>query len=82
MKRVYSVGDECWIKLHDINELQRGTVVSYFHLPSQVPKFYIVELADPNHQQLEIRDATLMSSTPDGPLPYTGQFVSTQYLSL
>lgn len=65
MKSTYKTHDPCWIALHGQAGLHEGRVILSFHIDSDFPPFYIIKVINPAHITLEVRDATLMSTSAD-----------------
>jgi hypothetical protein len=71
----YALGDPCWIHAGRTDRkgnpiCSAGKVVYWFDLPDLAQRFYIIKLQDPDFLHLMVRDATVMSPTPDGNFPF------------
>lgn len=71
-KMTYDVGDECWITVAGTatSGPMQGRVIASFLTPYAIETQYIIHLADPNHPNMEVRDALRMSGSPDVPPPF------------
>lgn len=69
MVNSYDVGDRCWIKLHGRSKPVEGRVIGTFRIPSQTTDFYLIQVVEGVYAYLEVRDALLMSTTPDPRIP-------------
>ena len=70
MKRTYAPGSDCWIS-RGTATLYKGRVLFDFTLPDCPMKFYVIKLADPEADTMEIRTAYQMSDKEGALLPYT-----------